>query len=274
MLAGLPVDERRLSLEGASTTLLEGGAGPSLVLLHGGIECGGAYWAPVVPRLARAHRVVIPDVPGLGESAPLSRLDGDSLGAWLEALVDVTCEEAPVLVAHSLTASLAAQAVAARPGLVRRVVIYASPAIGRYRMPLRLRSAAMRFALRPTEANMRRFARFALLDAERVRARNRAWFDAFVAFTAARAREARVKRTMRTLVATGTARIADERLLTIDAPAGLLWGRRDRMTPLGLGERASGRLGWPLQVVDDAAHVPHIEQPDAFVAALEALLRP
>jgi 2-hydroxymuconate-semialdehyde hydrolase len=100
------------------------------------------------------------------------------------------------------------------------------------------------------------------------------WFDAFVGLTAARAREARVRRTMRTLLATGTARVADERLLTIHAPAGLLWGRHDRMTPLGLGEHASARLGWPLQVVEDAAHVPHIEQPDAFVAALDALVTP
>ena len=49
MLAGLPVDERRLDLAGASTAVLEGGDGPPLVLLHGGIECGGAIWAPVSP---------------------------------------------------------------------------------------------------------------------------------------------------------------------------------------------------------------------------------
>ena len=36
------------------------------------------------------------------------------------------------------------------------------------------------------------------------------------------------------------------------------------MTPLPLAEAASTRLGWPLHVVDDAAHVPHIEQPDAL----------
>ena len=51
MLAGLPLTERRERLAGAATSILEGGDGPPLVLLHGGIECGGAVWAPVVAQL-------------------------------------------------------------------------------------------------------------------------------------------------------------------------------------------------------------------------------
>jgi pimeloyl-ACP methyl ester carboxylesterase len=44
------------------------------------------------------------------------------------------------------------------------------------------------------------------------------------------------------------------------------------MVPLSLGEGASARLGWPLYVVDDAAHAPHIEQPDGFLRALDSVL--
>ena len=35
LLAGLPVTERRLQVAGFSTAVLEGGAGPPIVLLHG-----------------------------------------------------------------------------------------------------------------------------------------------------------------------------------------------------------------------------------------------
>jgi pimeloyl-ACP methyl ester carboxylesterase len=35
LLAGLPVDDSRLELAGTSTAVLEGGAGPPVVLLHG-----------------------------------------------------------------------------------------------------------------------------------------------------------------------------------------------------------------------------------------------
>ena len=42
----------------------------------------------------------------------------------------------------------------------------------------------------------------------------------------------------------------------------------DRFVPVGFAESASTRLGWPLHVIDDAGHVPHIEQPQAFLDAL------
>jgi pimeloyl-ACP methyl ester carboxylesterase len=45
------------------------------------------------------------------------------------------------------------------------------------------------------------------------------------------------------------------------------------MTPLPLASAASPRLGWPLYVVDHAAHVPHIEQPEDFVDLLTDVLR-
>ena len=77
---------------------------------------------------------------------------------------------------------------------------------------------------------------------------------------------------MSRLIKTGTTRVPDAELQRIGIPAALLWGRHDRMTPLPLAEAASTRLGWPLHVVDDAAHVPHIEQPDSFVERLTGAL--
>jgi pimeloyl-ACP methyl ester carboxylesterase len=78
VLAGLPVSHRRLDAAGVSTALLEGGAGSPLVLLHGGIECGGAYWAPVITRLVENHCVIGPDAPGLGGSEPIAGLDDET----------------------------------------------------------------------------------------------------------------------------------------------------------------------------------------------------
>jgi hypothetical protein len=46
MLAWLPVRQRRVEAAGVATAVLTGGAGQPLVLLHGGIECGGIYWRP------------------------------------------------------------------------------------------------------------------------------------------------------------------------------------------------------------------------------------
>jgi pimeloyl-ACP methyl ester carboxylesterase len=97
VLAGLPVSQPQLDVAGVSTALLEGGPGSPLVLLHGGIERGGAYWAPVIPRLVEEHRVVAPDAPGLGESARLDHLDDESFARWLRQLIRLTCEAEPTL---------------------------------------------------------------------------------------------------------------------------------------------------------------------------------
>ncbi len=77
---------------------------------------------------------------------------------------------------------------------------------------------------------------------------------------------------MRHLIATETKPIADTELARIDVPTTLLWGRHDRMVPLAIAEAAASRHGWPLHVIDDAAHAPHIEQPDAFVETLTAMM--
>ena len=45
LLRGLPFQWQRLDVNGIATLMLAGGQGRPLVLLHGGIECGGAYWA-------------------------------------------------------------------------------------------------------------------------------------------------------------------------------------------------------------------------------------
>lgn len=248
-------------MSGVSTVILEGGDGPPLVLLHGGIECGGIYWAPVLAHLAEEHQVVAPDVPGLGESDPVDRLDTETFSRWLSDLVRATCDEPPILIAHSLLGTMAARFAAKHGESLRRLVIYAAPGVGRYRMPVGLRVTAIRFALKPSENNMVRLERWAFADLDRVRRDAPDWMDAFTTYTRSRAVVPHVKRTMRQLIGTCTKQVHDP----IAVPTSLVWGAKDRFVPLELAIEASGRLGWELRVIDDAGHVPHIEQPDAFL---------
>jgi 2-hydroxymuconate-semialdehyde hydrolase len=272
LLAGTPVSERRVQLSGVSTAMLEAGAGPPVVLLHGGIECGGVYWAPVITRLAERHRVVVPDVPGLGESEPVARLDSASFAAWLTALIDETCAEKPLLVAHSLLGTLAARYAAQHVDALRQLVIYGTPGVAPYRLPPGLMLAAILFDLRPSQRNMDRFARWAFVDPARTRRRDPEWLEAFDAYNLERGAVAHVKQTMRHLIRTCTKRVPDTELRRIEIPVTLVWGRHDRMVSLRVGQVASSTHGWSLHVIEDAGHVPHIEQPDAFLAALRPAL--
>lgn len=273
MLAGSGLRERRIDVGGAGTIVLEGGDGPPLVLLHGGIECGGAYWSPAVARLAESHRVVIADLPGLGESEPMQRMDDSAFATWLNSLIELTCEHEPDLVAHSLLGSYAARFAVNHGEALRRLVIYAAPGVGPYRMRLGLRVTAIRFSLRPTEANSQRFAQWAFFDLHAAQRQAPEWLEAFTRYTTARARIPHVSQTMRSLLGRGTKRIPDDYLRRIGAPVALITGRHDRFVPLALTEGASRRLGWPLRVIDDAGHVPHIERPAPFASELQAALR-
>src|SRR5829696_8574152 len=94
----LPVAERRIEAAGVLTAVLEGGDGPTVVLLHG--PAGNAtHWLRVIPALVGTHRVVAPDLPGHGASVS----DGDvDAVAWLREVIAHTCTEPPVVVGYAL----------------------------------------------------------------------------------------------------------------------------------------------------------------------------
>ncbi len=263
MLAGLPATTRTIDVHGVSTAVIEaGGDGPGLLLLHGGIECGGAMWAPVLARLARHCRVVVPDVPGLGESAPVPDLDVTALRRWLTGVAELTGLERPTVVAHSLVGTLTARLAASGIPAIGRLVVYGAPGVGPYRMPPRLRYVAIRLAIRPS-CSQRRTLRSLRPSRSRRDPRTRPRVVRRLRRVhASRALEPAIKKTMRRLIATEARPIPEAELDRIDIPTTLLWGRHDRMVPLSIGEAAASRHGWPLHVIDGAAHAPHIEQPE------------
>ncbi len=56
-------------------------------------------------------------------------------------------------------------------------------------------------------------------------------------------------------------------------PVGAVWGRGDRVIPPGGAETVRGlRPDAVCEVVDGAGHISMVEQPDAFVDALERVL--
>lgn len=272
VLAATAAQVRVLDLRGVATSILEAGDGPPLLLLHGGIESGAAVWAPVIDRLATSHRVVAPDVPGLGESAPMAALDQDSFSSWLRDTIQAVGMDRPTVVAHSLGGSLAARFAADASEVLSGLVVYGAPGVGPYRMPMRLMYSALRFSLRPTARNAERFDRFLLLDLDDTRARHGSWYQAFDVYNREQARVKHVKKTMNRLVSIGTKRIPDDDLSRISCPVHLVWGRQDRMVPIKTAETARDRHSWPLHIVADAAHAPHLEQPEAFLDTVRAIL--
>ena len=269
VLAGAPLTERRLELAGVSTAVLEGGNGPSVVLLHGQGGWAG-MWLPVAGDLMRRHRVVAPDLPGLGASTvPDGPPDAARVLAWVAALVERTCPAPPAMVGASLGASIAARVAIAHPDRLSRLVLVAAGSLARFRPAPGVVLALVRFLARPSERTQRGFLRQVAVDPARARALMSPDAQAY-ALELARTPSVRAanRRLLREL---GTRPIPSGQLAAIAVPTALIWGRQDRVMRLRIAEEASARYGWPLHVIEDAGHFA-AEQPEAFRSALAAAL--
>jgi pimeloyl-ACP methyl ester carboxylesterase len=271
LLADLPVSERRLDVDGVATALLEGGDGPPAVLLHG-VGSFAAEWGRVMPQLVRSHRVVAPDLPGLGESGlPAGRLDAAVAVAWLRDLVAQTCAEPPTLIGHSLGGALAARLAIEHSDQVSRIVLVDSGSLGRFRPAPAVIGALLRYGARPSPASRDRFLRQVLFDLEHTRTE---WGDRWAALEAydldQAGRPSVDAASRQLLLRIGVRRIPPDQLREINVPVALIWGRADRLMRFRIAEKASEQFGWPLYPLDDCGHGPHIERPEAFLEALRA----
>lgn len=272
VLDGLGLEQRRLRVDGVVTSVLEGGQGPPLVLLHGAIQAGGLIWWRAVPRLAEHHRLIIPDVPGLGESEPA----GGPLGPatvipWLSELLELTCDEEPALVAHSAPGGLAARFAVEHGDRLRRLVLLDAAGLGPFRPPPGLLFALLGSTARPSPRSFERLMRHVLHDLDALRRGAGDRWEALAGYVVSRAGVPSVKQAMRQLPRSGTKRIPDEALRELPVSTALVWGRHDRLVPVAIAEAAHARLGWPLHVIEGAGHLPHVEQPDRLADIVTAV---
>jgi pimeloyl-ACP methyl ester carboxylesterase len=117
---------RRVLANGVELNVALCGSGPAVLLLHG-FPHTRRLWSEVVPRLARRHRVIAPDLRGLGESErPPGGYDAGTLAADAEALLDALGEPAAAVVGIDAGAPPAFLLAVRRPARVRRLVLMES----------------------------------------------------------------------------------------------------------------------------------------------------
>ena len=258
----------------------EAGAGPLLLLIHG-MAGTAENWQSVIEPLALRNTVIAPDFPGHGQSDPGG---GDySLGSLASGLRDLMLtlgHERATLVGHSLGGGVALQFTYQFPEMVERLVLVSSGGLGPDVSPI-LRAAALPGAdlfisataevgrragsllgqglgmlgMRPS-ADVAEVARgyASLADRERRKA--------FLA-------------TLRSVVGTEGQRVAAlDRLYLAEAlPLLIVWGDRDPIIPVAHAEEAHRELpNSRLEIFEGVGHVPQLERPGAFIAALERFL--
>jgi pimeloyl-ACP methyl ester carboxylesterase len=111
------------AVDGLTLQYLEAGRGPAVGLLHGYAETS-RMWRPLMPQLAGRHRVIAPDLPGIGGSAvPKDGLDMASAARRIHALIRQLGVEHAVVVGHDIGLMVAYAYAAQFPEEVDRLVL-------------------------------------------------------------------------------------------------------------------------------------------------------
>ena len=267
LLAGLPVTERRLAVAGVSTAVLEGGHGPPVVFLQAEFA---AVWMRVIPELVRTHRVVAPDLPGLGAShVSNGPPEVDTVLTWVGELIEQTCPTPPVLVGKGAGGAIATRFAVDHSDELQALVLVDAYGLARYRPAPGMALTYAGVMLRPTERGLdRSFRNYCFRDLDRVHAEMGERWEAMAAYALDRFRAPTVRAAMRRLMRPLASAIPPHDLARITVPTTLIWGRHDRGVRLNVARVASERYGWALHVIEDARDDPAIERPEAFLEAL------
>ncbi|MGK4001650.1 alpha/beta fold hydrolase [Sorangium sp. So ce1036] len=278
LTAGAPpfTAHRRAALT-STLRYLEGGSGPPVVLLHGRGNAA-TTWFPLLPGLARRHRVLALDLPGFGHaSSPPFEGKGfeDGLRFFVEPvealLLEMDLGDA-ALVGHSLGALVALEIALRKRARPRKLALIGAMGVGPvmtassrayFRAPperlIRLLGAALFRRLRPPRPTPL---------GERVAALHRelgAVPDGRVAPVAA---------FNALFPALGPVPHRLPRLGEIDAETLVLWGDRDDVFPAPLGIAAAAAIPRATLRVVPLGHALHLEDPDSVLPELTAFLSP
>jgi pimeloyl-ACP methyl ester carboxylesterase len=254
-LARAGLHEVTVSSPAGPQVVWTGGSGPVMVLLHGAGDQAGT-WSRVAPALAKTHTLIVPDLAGHGNSAPQAGpipvpaiLDG------LEADISKLAGGGKVtLVGNSLGAWMAMLIAHRHPEWVERVVAVNGGALTGHQAANMLpasRQEAAEFMKLVRDPSSQPIPGFVLDDVVR-----QAKVGALARFTAT--------------AATMEHWTLDGRLGEVKTPVTLIWGESDRLMPLDYARRMLAELPKAtLVTLDRCGHVPQVECPGPFLAALE-----
>jgi pimeloyl-ACP methyl ester carboxylesterase len=241
------------TIEGVQVSVRRGGSGPTLLFLHG--NDAFAAWQPFMTQLAEHFDVIVPDHPGFGVSDTPKWLDsiGD-LAHFYRAFIEALGLTNVILAGNDLGGWIAAE-LALRDTKDLRALILVDAA----GLPLAA-DGIDTFMCSPDELR-----RASYVDA----ARGPELDDAL--------RSQLAKNALMTARLAWTPRFYDPQLAKwlhrLRIPTLVVWGAADEIFPVAHAAAFSSTIpGARTAVIPNAGHLPHVEAPAAFAAAVTAFI--
>lgn len=247
-----------IAVRGCRIRLMRTGAGDPLVYLHG---ASGAAWLPFLQQLAQKFDVIAPEHPGFGESDTPAWLDTihDVAYFYLDLLAELKLKGVH-LIGNSLGGFIAAELAV--------------------RSTARLASLTLAGSAGLHVPGVKQLDSFLVTDEQRLRQffHDPKKAEAMIARVLDPKNEDMALRNQTTVAKlVWQPRSHDPNLHKwlhrIDVPTLLIWGDTDRMFPVAHAQAFQKAIpGAKLVMIPQCGHVPQIEKPDEFVAALETFL--
>jgi pimeloyl-ACP methyl ester carboxylesterase len=264
------VAEKNATVLGFKLHYLEAGGGAPVVLLHG-LGGDGSLWAPNIGPLAADFRIFTLDQIGFGQSdKPLANYHTGMLSEFLVGFLKAVGLQKASLVGISMGGTVAAYTAVHYPEMVDRLVLTDAPA---YRRPA---------SAPPPDPHLRQIQNG--VTREETREYTRILFHNKSLVTDALVDKNLVLR-LRSAFAiskiveagySGLGGISDEEMRSIKAPTLIVWGKYDELfgPPERLGERLHRDIsGSQLVVIDNAGHLPQLEQANEFNRVVRDFLK-
>jgi pimeloyl-ACP methyl ester carboxylesterase len=268
---------------GLESYALVAGDGPRpIVLVHGGVG-STIEWAQIAARLGGP--VVIPDRPGFGLSDPRDYHRADfraDSASWLLDLTDGLGAQQIDLAGGSMGGFIAIAFAAAHPDRVRRLILSGSPGglFRRIGLFLQLWAAPGTGALisqikfRDTETLRKRMFGSYLAHPDRLPADLLAVALAGINLPGTAEANRAILRAVATVRGWRPEMRLDDVLAALEVPTLFAWGARDQLARADVARGLARRMrDAQLAVIEDAGHIPHLDQPDAVAAAINGFLR-
>ncbi|WP_410659345.1 alpha/beta fold hydrolase [Amycolatopsis sp. lyj-112] len=284
------LDARALTLHGQEIRLREylpptaAGSDEPLVLLHG-ISGSGETWIPLLEHFDRTgfgHRVLVPDLPGHGDSgAPRADYGLGAMASVLRDLLALTGNPRATVVGHSLGGGIAMQFAYQFPEMCARLVLVGSAGLGpQVTSVLRATAlpgakATLTAAVNPVTLAIARGIAAAGRGLGGKLAPETRELTRHLASLADPGRRRAFLFIARSLIDLRGQRASavDKLYLAQQVPTLLVWGAHDPLIPVEHGRKTAEMLpGSRLTVFENAKHFPHVSDPVRFGAELERFL--
>jgi len=250
------------TIAGKKTQLTIGGDGPPLLYLHS--ASGETEWMPFHAELAKHFTVYLPAHPGFADSKGLEQTRDIYDLAWhyVDLIQELKLGPVPV-VGFSLGGWTGVELAILRPQLVKKLVMVAAAGV-------RVPEAPMGELFIDNLDKLKKLLFFDQNDPSIPLAMPTSLDDPRIVMWL-RAREA-------------TARVAwnpylhnprlPQHLRRVECPTLLLWGRHDKLLPVGMGEYYAKQIpGARLEVFENCGHMLPFEKPEQFAEKTAAFLK-